>query len=328
MNNAKMGTAVFENGYLTMESLFFGYFGFFLIKSLSMAILDGRALAKAIRQELAEQVSLLASAQKRAPHLAAVLVGEDPASQAYVRNKVRSCEKVGFQSTLIRKPSTMSQAELMAIVQQLNADELIDGFIVQLPLPKHLDDTQITLAIDPAKDVDGFHPVNIGRMAQGLPCYIPATPLGIMEMLKRYDIHTQGKEVVVVGRSNIVGTPMSILLSRKGNPGNATVTMCHSRTQDLAAHVRRADIVVAAIGRPAFITADMIKPGAVVIDVGINRVDAPETAKGYKLIGDVDYEASAAKASWITPVPGGVGQLTVVSLLMNTLRAYRKEVYP
>lgn len=293
-----------------------------------MNILDGRALAKTIRQELAEQVGHITSNHQRPPHLAAILVGNDAASEAYVRNKVRSCEKVGFQSTLIRKPATITQEALMTIVGELNRDPEIDGFIVQLPLPEHLDETAITLAIDPAKDVDGFHPVNIGRMAQGLPCYVPATPMGVMEMLKRYHIETEGKEAVVVGRSNIVGTPMSILLSRKGNPGNTTVTMCHSRTQNLAAHVGRADIVVAAIGRPGFITGDMIKPGAVVIDVGINRVDDVHTEKGYRLVGDVDFEAAAKNASWITPVPGGVGQLTVVSLLMNTLRAYRKEVYP
>jgi len=292
-----------------------------------MQILDGRSLAKKIRAELADAVSEITKTGKRAPHLAAVLVGEDPASQAYVRNKVRSCEKVGFESTLIRKSADISQEELLKIVRDLNEDPGIDGFIVQLPLPGHLDEQAVTLAIDPAKDVDGFHPVNVGRLAQGLPCYVPATPNGIMEMLRRYEIETEGKEVVVVGRSNIVGTPMSILLSRKGNPGNATVTMCHSRTKDLSGHVQRADIVVAAIGRPGFITADMVKEGAVIIDVGINRVDDSSVEKGYRLVGDVDYDAVAEKAAWITPVPGGVGQLTVVSLLMNTLRANRGEVY-
>jgi len=292
-----------------------------------MEILDGRQLAKDIRAELAAEVEKLTANGTRPPHLAAVLVGDDPASQAYVRNKVRSCEKVGYQSSLIRQPADITQEKLLSIVKDLNEDDSVDGFIVQLPLPDHIDDTRVTLAIDPKKDVDGFHPVNFGRLAQGLPCYVPATPLGIVEMLRRYNIPTEGKEVVVVGRSNIVGTPISILLSRKNNPGNATVTMCHSRTKDLAAHTRRADIVVAAIGRPDYLTADMVKEGVVVIDVGINRVDDASRKKGYRLVGDVDFEGVGAKASWITPVPGGVGQLTVVSLLMNTLRAYKKEVY-
>ena len=294
---------------------------------MRMEILDGRMLAQQIRAELAEEVSQLTSNGDRPPHLAAILVGEDPASQAYVRNKVRSCEKVGFESTLVRKEASITQQELLELVQSLNNNPEIDGFIVQLPLPKHIDDQVITLAIDPKKDVDGFHPVNFGRMAQDLPCYIPATPLGVMEMLRRYKIETSGKEVVVVGRSNIVGTPMSILLSRKANPGNCTVTLCHSRTKDLKAHTQKADIIIAAIGRPHFITADMVKEGAVVIDVGINRIDDPEAKRGYRLVGDVDYESVAPLCSYITPVPGGVGQLTVVSLLMNTLRARRQEVY-
>jgi methylenetetrahydrofolate dehydrogenase (NADP+)/methenyltetrahydrofolate cyclohydrolase len=292
-----------------------------------MQILDGRALAKEIRAELAEQVNELTKNGERAPHLAAVLVGDNPASQAYVRNKVRSCEKVGFASSLIKKEADISEAELLKIVETLNNDPDIDGFIVQLPLPEHIDEDKITLAIDPAKDVDGFHPVNFGRMAQGLPCYIPATPYGIIEMLRRYKIDTSGMEVVVIGRSNIVGTPMSILLSRKDNPGNATVTLCHSRTKDLKAHTQKADLIVAAIGRPNYVTADMVKEGVIIIDVGINRVDDPDAKRGYRLVGDVDYEGVAEKVSYITPVPGGVGQLTVVSLLMNTLKARRKEVY-
>mgnify|MGYP006285083183 CR=1 FL=1 len=292
-----------------------------------MEILDGRQLAKDIRAELAAEVEQLTAGGTRPPHLAAVLVGDDPASQAYVRNKVRSCEKVGYQSSLIRQPADISEEKLLSIVQDLNDDDTIDGFIVQLPLPDHIDDQKVTLAIKPEKDVDGFHPVNFGRLAQGLPCYVPATPFGIVEMLRRYDIPTEGKEVVVVGRSNIVGTPISILLSRKSSPGNATVTMCHSRTKDLAEHTRRADIIVAAIGRPDFITVDMVKEGVVIIDVGINRVDDASRKKGYRLVGDVDFDGVGAKASWITPVPGGVGQLTVVSLLMNTLKAYKKEVY-
>jgi len=292
-----------------------------------MQLLDGRQLAKTIRAELAEEVQKMTATGKRPPHLVAVLVGEDPASQVYVRNKVRSCEKVGFRSTLIRKESDVLEPELLDIVQQLNEDAEVDGFIVQLPLPDQIDDEKVTLAIDPSKDVDGFHPTNFGRMAQSLPCYLPATPAGILEMIRRYEIETEGKEVVVLGRSNIVGTPMSILLSRKAYPGNATVTLCHSRTKDLKAHIQRADILVAAIGIPEFVTAEMVKEGAIVIDVGINRVDAPEREKGYRLCGDVDFEALKTKASMMTPVPGGVGQLTVVSLLMNTLKAAKKEVY-
>jgi methylenetetrahydrofolate dehydrogenase (NADP+)/methenyltetrahydrofolate cyclohydrolase len=292
-----------------------------------MQILDGRALAKEIRAELAEQVNELTKNGERPPHLAAILVGDNPASQAYVRNKVRSCEKVGFASSLIKKEADISEEALLEIVEALNNDPDIDGFIVQLPLPDHIDEDKITLAIDPAKDVDGFHPVNFGRMAQGLPCYIPATPYGITEMLRRYKIDTAGMEVVVIGRSNIVGTPMSILLSRKDNPGNATVTLCHSRTKDLKAHTQKADLIVAAIGRPNYVTAEMVKDGVIIIDVGINRVDDPNAKRGYRLVGDVDYEGVAEKASYITPVPGGVGQLTVVSLLMNTLKARRKEVY-
>lgn len=292
-----------------------------------MQILDGRALAREIRAELAEQVKELTKNGERSPHLAAVLVGDNPASQAYVRNKVRSCEKVGFNSSLIKKEADISEEALLEIVEALNNDPGIDGFIVQLPLPDHIDEDKITLAIDPAKDVDGFHPVNFGRMAQGLPCYIPATPYGITEMLRRYKIDTSGMEVVVIGRSNIVGTPMSILLSRKDNPGNATVTLCHSRTKDLKAHTQKADLIVAAIGRPNYVTADMVKEGVIIIDVGINRVDDPNAKRGYRLVGDVDYEGVAEKASYITPVPGGVGQLTVVSLLMNTLKARRQEVY-
>lgn len=292
-----------------------------------MKLLDGRQLAKTIKEELAEEVNRRKAAGHRAPHLAAVLIGEDPASQVYVRNKVRSCERVGFESTLIKRPADISQEELIAIIQDLNKDERIDGFIVQLPLPDHIEEDKITLAIDPRKDVDGFHPMNFGRMAQGLPSYLPATPAGILEMIRRYEIPTEGKEVVVVGRSNIVGTPMGILLSRKAYPGNATVTVCHSRTRDLGDHTRRADIIVAAIGRPNFITADMVKEGAVIIDVGINRVEDPAAKKGYRLCGDVAFEEVSEKAGYITPVPGGVGQLTVVSLLMNTLKANKGEVY-
>lgn len=292
-----------------------------------MTIIDGKVLAQTIKAEIREEVESIQSAGGKTPHLAAVLIGEDPASQVYVRNKVKSCEEVGFHSTLLRRPAGITQEELMNIVSDLNKNPDIDGFIVQLPLPKHLNEEAVTLAIDPRKDVDGFHPVNFGRMAQGLPCYLPATPYGILEMLRRYNIPTSGKEVVVVGRSNIVGTPMSILLSRKASPGDATVTICHSRTRDLAAHTRRADIIVAAIGSADFIKGDMVKEGVVVIDVGMNRVEDPTAKSGYRLTGDVDYAAVAPKASFITPVPGGVGQMTVVSLLLNTLKASKKEVY-
>ncbi|MCI5082500.1 MAG: bifunctional methylenetetrahydrofolate dehydrogenase/methenyltetrahydrofolate cyclohydrolase FolD [Saprospiraceae bacterium] len=292
-----------------------------------MNLLDGKKLAKDIKAEIAEAVQQMTNDGQKAPHLAAVLIGEDPASQVYVRNKVRSCEQVGFQSTLVRRPADITQEEVLQIVDELNKNADIDGFIVQLPLPDHLDEEAITLAIDPRKDVDGFHPVNFGRMSQGMPAYLPATPSGILEMLRRYEITTEGKEVVVIGRSNIVGMPMSILLAQKAYPGNATVTICHSRTKDLAAHVKRADILVAAIGRADFVTADMVKEGVVVIDVGINRVDDPTAKRGYRLKGDVDFDGVSPKASYITPVPGGVGQLTVTSLLMNTLKAARKEIY-
>ena len=292
-----------------------------------MAILDGKQLAQTIKAELRKEVDQIKAQGGKIPHLVAVLIGDNPASQAYVRNKVRSCEEVGFLSTLIHRPADTTEKELLEIVEQLNGDNSVDGFIVQLPLPKHIDEHKVTLAIEPRKDVDGFHPVNFGRMAQGLPCYLPATPMGILEILKRYDIPTSGKEVVVLGRSNIVGTPISILLSRKGYPGDATVTVCHSRTADLAAHTRKADILIAAIGAPEFVKGDMVKEGAVIIDVGINRVEDPTSKSGYKLVGDVDYTAVAPKAAWITPVPGGVGQLTVVALLINTLKSARNEVY-
>ncbi len=298
-----------------------------LPKALAMTIIDGKLLAQTIKSELREKVEIAKAAGGKIPHLAAVLIGEDPASQVYVRNKVKSCEEVGFHSTLIRRPAEITQAELMAIVADLNQNDAVDGFIVQLPLPRHLNEEEVTLAIDPKKDVDGFHPVNFGRMAQGLPCYLPATPFGILEMLRRYEIPTAGKEVVVVGRSNIVGTPMSILLSRKAYPGDATVTICHSRTRDLASHTRRADILVAAIGSPDFIKGDMVREGVVVIDVGMNRVEDQSAKSGFRLTGDVDYASVAPKSSYITPVPGGVGQMTVVSLLMNTWKASQKEVY-
>lgn len=286
-----------------------------------MSILDGKLLALTIKDELKSAVEEMKGKGLRAPHLAAVLVGEDPASRVYVGNKVKSCEACGFESTLFQKSAETPEAELLELVEQLNNNPAIDGFIVQLPLPRHIDEEKITMAIDPSKDVDGFHPLNFGKMAQGLDSFIPATPLGILEMLKRYDIDITGKEVVVVGRSNIVGTPISILLSRKGKPGNATVTLCHSRTADLSMHTRRADLLVAAIGNPEFIKADMVKEGAVVIDVGMNRVDDHTKSSGYRLCGDVDFHSVAPKCSYITPVPGGVGQMTVAALLLNTLKS-------
>jgi methylenetetrahydrofolate dehydrogenase (NADP+)/methenyltetrahydrofolate cyclohydrolase len=292
-----------------------------------MTILDGKDLSQRIKNELAQAVNELKAQGGKIPHLAAVLVGENPASQVYVRNKVKSCEEVGFKSTLVKKDGNITEAELLEVVNGLNKDPDVDGFIVQLPLPKHINEEKITLAIDPKKDVDGFHPVNFGRMALGLPCYLPATPFGIVTMLERYGIETAGKHAVIIGRSNIVGTPMGILLSRKGKVGDCTVTITHSRTKDLPGMVRQADIIVAAIGIPHFVKGDMVKDGAVVIDVGINRIDDPSTKSGSRLVGDVDYEAVAPKSSFITPVPGGVGPMTVMSLLMNTMKASKKEIY-
>ena len=288
-----------------------------------MKKIDGKELSEIIKLEIAEEVKITCADQRRPPHLAAVLVGEDPASAVYVRNKVKSCEAIGFESTLIKKRESTTEEELLEIVRELNEDEDIDGFIVQLPLPKHIDEMKVTMAIDPNKDVDGFHPTNFGKMAQGLPAFLPATPFGIMTMLDRYDIDVQGKNCVVLGRSNIVGTPISILLSRKAKPGNATVTLCHSRTQNLIEYTRKADLIVVALGIPNYLTGDMVKEGVVVIDVGINRVDAPERKRGYRLVGDVDYDSVSKKCAFITPVPGGVGPMTVTSLLANTWQAYK-----
>lgn len=292
-----------------------------------MTLIDGKDLSQKIKAEIAVEVQKIKSAGGKAPHLAAILVGENPASKVYVRNKVRSCEQVGFESTLIQKPADVTENELIETVHYLNNNDDIDGFIVQLPLPKHINEERVTLAIDPKKDVDGFHPVNFGRMALGLPCYLPATPFGIITMLDRYGIETSGKHAVVIGRSSIVGTPMSILLSRKAKVGNCTVTITHSRTKNLAGILRQADIIVAAIGIPNFVKADMVQKGVVVIDVGINRVDDDTKKRGYRLVGDVDFEGVAPLASHITPVPGGVGPMTVTSLMLNTLKSNRKEIY-
>lgn len=288
---------------------------------MSYQLLDGKMLSGELKEELKEKVDQLKAEGKRVPHLGAVLVGSDGASKTYVGHKVKLCNYVGFKSTLIQKESDCSEAELLEIVEQLNNDPEIDGFIVQLPLPDHIDADKVTMAIDPKKDVDGFHPVNIGRMTLGQECYLPATPYGILQLLDRYNIETSGKHCVVLGRSNIVGTPISILLSRKQKVGNATVTLCHSRTQNLAELTMQADILVVAIGKPNFVTGDMIKDGAVVVDVGIHRVEDESKKRGYRLTGDVAFDEVAAKSTYITPVPGGVGPLTVISLMKNTLQA-------
>lgn len=289
-------------------------------------LLDGKILSAEIRAELAEAVASMIESGHPAPHLAAILVGDHPASQVYVQSKIRSCAEVGFRSSLIREPADVSEEELIRRVRALNEDPDIDGFIVQLPLPGHISEAKVVLAIDPAKDVDGFHPVNFGRMAQGMEAFLPATPLGMMEMLRRRNIPTSGRHAVVVGRSNIVGTPMSILLSRKGYPGDCTVTLAHSRTADLEAEIRRADIVVAAIGIPEFIQGSWIKEGAVVLDVGINRVADPSRSTGFRLTGDVHFESAEPRCSYITPVPGGVGLMTVAALMMNTMKAARARM--
>lgn len=293
-----------------------------------MQLLDGKQLSEIIKQELAQTAAQIRQQGGKIPHLAAVLVGENPASEVYVSSKIKSCEQVGFKSSLVRRSADISETELLRIVHDLNNDPDVDGFIVQLPLPAHINEERITLAIDHRKDVDGFHPINFGRMAQSMPAFLPATPLGIVEMLRRYRIETAGKHCVVLGRSNIVGTPISLLLSRKGYPGDCTVTLAHSRTRNITEEVRRADIVVAAIGKPHFVQADWVKEGAVVIDVGINRVPDPSRKSGFRLVGDVDFEAVAPKCSFITPVPGGVGLMTVAALLINTLKAAQKEIYP
>lgn len=286
-----------------------------------MVLIDGKATANQIKNEIAEEVKAIKLKGERAPHLAAVLVGNDGASLTYVGSKVRSCERVGFDSSLIRLPEETTEAELLAKIAELNQDDTLDGYIVQLPLPKHIDDEKVLLAIDPKKDVDGFHPSNFGRMALELETFIPATPFGIMQLIERYDIDTQGKHVVVIGRSHIVGRPISILMSQKGAYGNATVTVAHSRTKNLKALTNQADIIVSALGVPGFVTADMVKEGVVIIDVGITRVEDTSKEKGYYITGDVDFDSVAQKASYITPVPGGVGPMTIAMLLKNTLLA-------
>ena len=288
-------------------------------------ILDGKATSNQIKEELTIQVKQIKDAGKRPPHLAAVLVGNDGASLTYVGSKVRSCERIGYDSTLIKLDDDISQEALLDTIEKLNNDPLLDGFIVQLPLPKHIDEEVVLHAINPNKDVDGFHPTNFGKMALGMQTFIPATPFGIMELLKRYKLDISGKHAVVIGRSHIVGRPMSILLSEKGNPGNATVTLTHSRTQNLADITREADIVVSALGVPNFLTADMVKDGAIIIDVGITRVPDADHPKGYVIVGDVHFDQVMEKASYITPVPGGVGPMTIAMLLQNTMLAYQRN---
>lgn len=292
-----------------------------------MQLLDGKYASEKIKLEIAAEAADFLNQSGRKPHLVAILVGNDGGSETYVASKMKNCEKVGFQSSLIRYDQSVTEEELLQKITDINHDGTVDGLIVQLPLPKHIDPEKVTEAIDYKKDVDGFHPVNLGRMMRNLPCFIPATPYGILLMLKAYNINTTGKHCVVVGRSNIVGSPMSVLMARNANPGNCTVTLTHSKTTNLKEICLQADIIVAAIGRKNFVTADMVKPGAMIIDVGINRETSDTTKSGYKLYGDVDYENVAPNASWITPVPGGVGLMTIVGLLKNTLASAKKEIY-
>lgn len=292
-----------------------------------MQLIDGKAIAAQIKNEIAAEVNeILANGGKR-PHLAAILVGHDGGSETYVASKVKACEECGFTSTLIRYEADITEEELLAKVEELNNDADVDGFIVQLPLPKHIDEQKVTEAIDYRKDVDGFHPVNAGRLAIGLPCFLSATPNGIMELLRRYNIDTKGKKCVVLGRSNIVGKPMANLMMQKSIPGDATVTVCHSHTQNIAEECRQADIIIAALGQPHFLKAEMVKEGAVVIDVGTTRVPDATRKSGFRLCGDVDFENVAPICSFITPVPGGVGPMTIVSLMKNTLLAGKRAIY-
>lgn len=292
-----------------------------------MTLLDGKATAAAIKQEIAAEVEQILAAGGKQPHLAAILVGHDGGSETYVANKVKSCAECGFKSTLIRFEDTVTEEELLAKVEELNHDDDVDGFIVQLPLPKHIDEEKITEAIDYRKDVDGFHPINVGRMSIGLPCFVSATPNGILQLLKHYNIETSGKKCVVLGRSNIVGKPMASLMMQKSYPGDATVTVLHSHSKNIKEECLQADILIVAMGKPGFVTEDMVKPGAVVIDVGTTRVPDATRKSGFRLSGDVDFEHVAPKCSYITPVPGGVGPMTICSLMKNTLSAGKKEFY-
>lgn len=288
----------------------------------AMQLLDGKKAAQALKDELKQKTDTLLKTGKRAPHLAAILVGNDGASETYVASKVKTCTEIGFQSTLVRIPGTVSEEDLLKEIDRLNAEEGIDGILVQLPLPKHISEQKVIHRIEPSKDVDGFHPISVGNMVSGLPSFIPATPYGILLLLQHYNVETKGKHAVVIGRSHIVGTPMSILLSRNTYPGNCTVTLCHSATKNLKELCLQADIIVAALGKPEFVTADMVKPGAVVVDVGITRVQDASKKSGFSLKGDVKFDEVASKCSFITPVPGGVGPMTIAGLLMNTFNAY------
>ena len=291
-----------------------------------MQIIDGKTISAEIKKEIAAEVAGLIDKGQRAPHMAAILVGHDGASETYVASKEKNCHSVGMTSSVYRYEENISEQALLEVISFLNGDPEVDGFIVQLPLPKHMNVDRIISAIDPDKDIDGFHPMNMGRLVLGEDTFIPATPYGIMELLKRSGIETVGKECVVLGRSNIVGTPMALLMSRNNEHANATVTLCHSKTRNLAEVTRRADILVAAIGKPGFVKADMVKEGAVVVDVGIHRIEDTSKQSGFRLIGDVDYEEVAPKCSAITPVPGGVGPMTIAALLVNTMKAYRKNI--
>ncbi|MEZ4722645.1 MAG: bifunctional methylenetetrahydrofolate dehydrogenase/methenyltetrahydrofolate cyclohydrolase FolD [Flavobacteriales bacterium] len=290
-----------------------------------MQLLDGQAISKQLREELAEETKHMVAAGKRPPHIAVILVGANPASESYVKSKIKACEGIGYNSTLLHFEPSISQLELLKTIEELNNNPEIDGFIIQLPLPNHIDEKLVIESVKPEKDVDGFHPINVGKMALGLDAFISATPGGIVELLKRYNIETEGKHCVILGRSNIVGAPMAMLMRRNTYPGNCTVTVAHSRTKNLKEICLQADILVAAIGRPAFVTADMVKEGAIVIDVGINRVDDSTRDRGYRIVGDVDFGNVAPKCSYITPVPKGVGPMTIAYLLKNTMIAARKR---
>ncbi|MCF6167413.1 tetrahydrofolate dehydrogenase/cyclohydrolase catalytic domain-containing protein [Lutibacter sp.] len=290
-----------------------------------MILLDGKKTAAALKIEIAESVKQLKAQGKKTPHLAAILVGSDGASMTYVNSKVKACELVGFNSTLIKLPEETTEEKLLQEIKNLNNNNDIDGFIVQLPLPKHIDEQKVLMAVDPNKDVDGFHPTNVGRMALDMPCFLPATPFGILELLERYEIETSGKNVLVIGRSHIVGRPMSILMSQKRKAGNATVTVAHSRTKNLKEFTLKADIIVAALGIPEFLTGDMVKDGVTIIDVGITRVDDASKKRGYRLAGDVHFESVSTKSAYITPVPGGVGPMTIAMLMKNTLLACERK---
>lgn len=292
-----------------------------------MQLIDGKAISAQIKQEIAQEVEDIVSAGGKRPHLAAVLVGHDGGSESYVANKVKACEQCGFKSSLLRFDDDITEDALIAEIEKLNNDDDVDGFIVQLPLPRHINEERVIEAIDYRKDVDGFHPINVGRLSIGLPCFVSATPSGIIELLRRYNIDTRGKHCVVLGRSNIVGKPVAMLMMQKSNPGNSTVTVCHSATPNLKEICRTADIIIAAMGNPGFVTADMVKEGAVVIDVGTTRVPSPESKNGWKLTGDVCFDEVAPRCSYITPVPGGVGPMTIVSLMRNTLLAGKKSVF-